>query len=96
MSLKCVAWLVDDETEHARVTLGPAYPGGAYAQALVTMFDAQNAVAVERERWEKALRTLRDAVVSQNRYGASWDERVFGPMMGGLALAAELLDGPNE
>lgn len=56
--MKTVAWLVDDETEHARVSLGDKWPGGSYAEALVKMIDAQNdvaiAVAAERERWLKA------------------------------------------
>ena len=47
----------------------------------------------ELRRWEFALRTLRNAVIEQNRAGTSWHPHVFGPIMDGLGKAAELL-GP--
>ena len=46
----------------------------------------------ERNRLRDALRKLRDAVIEQNRSGASWHPHVFGQMMSGLSDAAVLLD----
>ena len=60
--MKTVAWLVDDEKPHARVVRGEGWPGGNYAEALVGMIDAQNAihaaVAAERERCAKVCEGL--------------------------------------
>jgi hypothetical protein len=59
MNLEVVGWLVDSETENARISLGPKWPVGHYAESLVKMSDAQNAIAAsvtetqnkERKRW---------------------------------------------
>jgi hypothetical protein len=51
-------------------------------------------VAAEREtiqRLREALQLLRDAVIAQNRAGASWHSHVFTPMMQGLAVSASIL-----
>ena len=55
---------------------------------------ALQAVAAERKPLIAALRTLRDAVIAQNRAGTSWHPHVFGPMLDGLAQASTLLDAP--
>ena len=61
-ALKPVAWLIDEDTEHARVLLGSAWQPskmGAYNKLLVTLLDAQEAVyraaLAERERWTTLL-----------------------------------------
>ena len=64
MDMEIIAWLVDDETPHARVVLGKRWPpgGGNYLVALVRMIDAQNAihaaVAAERERCAKLVAAM--------------------------------------
>ena len=71
MSLKTVAWLVDDETPHARVTLGEGWPGGSYAESLVRMTDAQNAIhtAVAADRERCAARCREVGEVAAEMYG---------------------------
>ena len=56
-TLNPVAWLIDEDTEHARVILGSAWQAskmGAYNKLLVTLMDAQEAIyqatKAERER----------------------------------------------
>ena len=53
-----VGWLIDDDTEHARMLLGSDWQRdkmGMSNMLVVTLLDAQNsvalAVAAERERW---------------------------------------------
>lgn len=57
--MEIAGWLVDDDTEHARIVKGPGWPGGAYAESLVRMVDAYNevfrAVAAERNRTSLAV-----------------------------------------
>ena len=66
--LKPVAWLIDDDTEHARVILGSDWQAskmGEYNRLLVTLLDAQEAifraVKAERERCAKACDDARPA-----------------------------------
>ena len=56
-ALTPVAWLIDEDTEHARVLIGSTWQPskmGAYNKLLVTLLDAQEAthraVLTERER----------------------------------------------
>ena len=94
MDLKIAAWLVDDETPHARVTIGNGWPGGNYAESLVRTIDAQNAihsaVAAERERWVavvthavKELEALDDETAQAQ---AAALRELLGPNKAGIAL----------
>ena len=70
MSMKITAWLVDAETKHERLILGEKWPGGAYAQSLVLMIDAQNAVYAEQRACEvrcTAALSDKDAEIEQLR-----------------------------
>jgi hypothetical protein len=54
MGLDIAGWLINSETDYARISIGQKWPGGYYAEPLVKMIDTHNAirsaVAAERER----------------------------------------------